>query len=86
MVVRQGKHLQDLINKIDLFRNGSSGLDIETENLLVTAEILARSAIYRKESRGVHYREDFPETDPAFEKPSVLYKDENGEMVCSLGQ
>jgi len=35
---------------------------------LLTAESVAMSALNRTESRGAHWREDFPANDPAFEK------------------
>jgi succinate dehydrogenase / fumarate reductase flavoprotein subunit len=34
---------------------------LETQNLLLLAEAMARSAFYRKETRGAHYRRDYPE-------------------------
>lgn len=36
---------------------------LELDNLLLTSEAIALSALYRQESRGTHYREDFPERD-----------------------
>jgi succinate dehydrogenase/fumarate reductase flavoprotein subunit len=35
----------------------------EIENMITVLELSAKAALYRKESRGVHYREDFPYTD-----------------------
>ncbi len=35
----------------------------EFNNMLIIAEVIARGAILRKESRGAHYRTDFPERD-----------------------
>ena len=32
-------------------------------NLITVSRMVARSAVCREESRGAHYREDFPETD-----------------------
>jgi len=39
---------------------------IDLRNLLVCAETIALSAIERKESRGGHFREDYPDKDPQF--------------------
>jgi succinate dehydrogenase/fumarate reductase flavoprotein subunit len=36
---------------------------LELANIVQLLEIAARSALARTESRGVHYREDFPQTD-----------------------
>ncbi len=36
----------------------------ELQNLLLAARLVIASAALRRESRGVHYRSDFPETDP----------------------
>lgn len=36
---------------------------IDLENQLTAARLLVTSALLREESRGAHYREDFPETD-----------------------
>ena len=37
----------------------------EFQNMLLVSQMAIASAAARTESRGVHYREDFPETDPA---------------------
>jgi len=38
----------------------------DLDNLLVVSEAIARSAIERKESRGGHFRQDFPKKEEAF--------------------
>ena len=39
---------------------------IDLKHLLTVSEAIARSAIERKESRGGHFREDFPEKNPEY--------------------
>ncbi|MCP4725324.1 MAG: FAD-binding protein [bacterium] len=36
---------------------------LELENMLLLIEVSIRSALFRTESRGVHFREDYPDTD-----------------------
>ncbi|WP_300342320.1 succinate dehydrogenase flavoprotein subunit [Nesterenkonia sp.] len=53
---------------------------IELGFLLDMAEVMTVSALHRKESRGGHYREDYPDRDDEnFMLHSMLYKDENAE-------
>ena len=47
---------------------------LDLENLLTVSEAVARSALVRKESRGGHFREDYPKQDPAFAKVNVAVK------------
>jgi len=53
---------------------------IETLNMLEVSEIITRASIIRKESRGAHFREDYPEIDDKnWLKNIVMYK-ENGDL------
>jgi L-aspartate oxidase len=46
---------------------------VELRNLHAIGELIVRSALAREESRGAHYRNDFPQRDDAhFQKHSVL--------------
>jgi len=54
---------------------------LDLENLLTVSEAVARAAIERKESRGAHFREDYPAKDAAWGKTTlVLRKGKDGEM------
>lgn len=47
----------------------------ELQNMLLVARLMIESAQARTESRGVHFRSDFPETDPKFvEHVSISWK------------
>ncbi len=44
----------------------------DLDNLLLVSEAITRSAIERKESRGGHFRTDYPDKDPAFAKFNIV--------------
>ncbi|GAB2891148.1 succinate dehydrogenase flavoprotein subunit [Neomicrococcus lactis] len=53
---------------------------VELGFLLDLAEVMTVSALHREESRGGHYREDFPDrNDERFMKHTMMYKDESAE-------
>jgi len=52
---------------------------IEAELMLDTAELAIRCAIFRKESRGHHYREDYPQMDDKNWRVQTIVKMEAGK-------
>jgi len=53
----------------------------EFKNILLIAEIIAKGAILRKESRGAHYRNDYPERDDAnWLKHTLVTLGDNGNI------
>jgi succinate dehydrogenase / fumarate reductase flavoprotein subunit len=57
---------------------------IETEHLLSFSEVIATGALDRTESRGAHYRSDYPKRDDEnWIKHTVIHKDEDGKPVIS---
>ena len=44
----------------------------ETRNLLDVGELILKSAAFRKESRGGHYRLDYPQTDPDWQVHTLV--------------
>jgi fumarate reductase (CoM/CoB) subunit A len=51
---------------------------IEVENLIQTGKIMAGAALARRETRGSHVREDFPETSPMAEW-AIIRQGQSGE-------
>ena len=62
--------LQTNLTPIDLLNEIKS--IVETENLIDVAKMLGISALKREESRGCHYRYDFPETDNDKWKANII--------------
>ena len=79
-ILRSGKELKTAIESLRTMeipqpgRNGRS--DHELRNLHALGLMIARSAFTREESRGSHYRSDFPfRDDEKFQKHSLIAKD-----------
>jgi succinate dehydrogenase / fumarate reductase flavoprotein subunit len=54
---------------------------LDLKHLLIVSEASTRSAIERKESRGGHFRDDYPDKDPAFAKFNhVIQQAPDGSM------
>jgi succinate dehydrogenase/fumarate reductase flavoprotein subunit len=51
---------------------GTTVFSLETENLLELARATVRAALARCESRGAHYRDDYPESSPKWQHSLVF--------------
>jgi succinate dehydrogenase/fumarate reductase flavoprotein subunit len=74
-VVRNGEDLQSAVGELKEIRNRAEATEgsggpvlnakwneaINVQNMVVIAEMIAASSLIREESRGAHYRQDFPE-------------------------
>jgi succinate dehydrogenase / fumarate reductase flavoprotein subunit len=59
----------------------------EFSNILLIAEVITRGAILRKESRGAHYRTDFPERDDSnWLKHTLATLDEKGSVKFDFSE
>jgi succinate dehydrogenase / fumarate reductase, flavoprotein subunit len=87
-IVRMESEMQQALRRIDEFKNRASRVGVtggreyhagwhtalDLRNLLSVSEAIAMSALERKESRGGHFREDYPDKDPAFATFNVMTK------------
>lgn len=68
-IERDAKHLQDAEEMIDhwfsyvMNKEFSTPAGWELQNMLTVSKLITQSALQREETRGVHYRTDFPEVD-----------------------
>ena len=55
---------------------------LDLNNLLTVSEAIARAALERKESRGAHFRDDYPDKDPTYGTfQFAVRQGEHGEML-----
>lgn len=81
-VIRNGTDLSDACTRL---RNVSLQpcsarvrADFELRNMHQVAYLIAAAALAREESRGAHFRTDFPQKYSAFQKHSILRKTDTG--------
>lgn len=82
-IVRTGLQLQNGISDIDFLLGVVKKLKFDpfddtyraymAENQLILAKVILMSALGRQESRGSHFRSDFPESREEFRKASIVY-------------
>jgi L-aspartate oxidase len=62
------------------------GGDRRIANMLIAAKLIAAAAYQRKESRGAHFRKDFPTPDESQAKRSHLTLAQAEEIVLAAGE
>jgi succinate dehydrogenase / fumarate reductase flavoprotein subunit len=96
-IVRTDSEMREAVNRLAAFRERASrvGVDghrefnsgwhtcLDLRNLLDVSELIAASAIERKESRGGHFREDFPEKVAEFGAVNIATQLVNGRVQVS---
>lgn len=77
--------LMDKLGDLDVPETGGFNSNLmealELENMLITASLVTRSALIREESRGSHYREDFPETRPEWKRSILLNRNMEPQFI-----
>ena len=74
-IERSGEGLEAAANQLRHWSaDGSSVYGLETANLLSIARVMVAAALERRESRGAHYREDYPETSASLQHSLTFAK------------
>jgi succinate dehydrogenase flavoprotein subunit len=94
-IVRQESEMQEALERLKALRaraelagiggnreyNNGWHTAIDLRNLMIVSEAVTRAGIERKESRGAHFREDFPSKVDAFSTVNlVIERDADGAM------
>jgi L-aspartate oxidase len=80
-IERRGDDLQAALRQFNQWDvDGADVHSLETANLLLLARVMTAAAVMRCESRGAHFRGDYPETSRAWEH-SLVYE-ENVAVAC----
>jgi L-aspartate oxidase len=77
-IIRSGKSLEEAAGILatweSLLSQPSDRPSYELNNLVLCARLVTEAALLRKESRGAHFRTDFPQTSPEWQKHIVFRK------------
>lgn len=63
-----------------------AGNDAVLANMLLAARLITGAALMRKESRGGHFRTDYPETDPALARRTFITLDDLAALAKPIAQ
>ena len=76
-LIRTEEGLKEGINSIEKLKTEAINNSRKIYDLLLLAEAVLKSALARKESRGSHYRKDYPSTDTRYNKHTEVILDKN---------
>ena len=94
-IIRNEEGLNTALEKINELENKTNNLKISNKkeynekllngleliNMIKISKLIIKSAILRKESRGAHYREDYPEKKEEWERSIVLTKNKETYFI-----
>jgi succinate dehydrogenase / fumarate reductase flavoprotein subunit len=94
-IVRRGEEMEAALNELKVLRRRTHNTGVtgnreynpgwhtalDLENMLTVSEAITRSALLRTESRGAHFRDDFPDRDDDWGRHNIVVKrDADGGM------
>jgi succinate dehydrogenase / fumarate reductase, flavoprotein subunit len=89
-IVRSAEGLKHGLDALEALRERAGSIRVGTPErlewatnlrfMLSTADTILRAALMRRESRGAHFREDFPQIDPGWEQNILCSRASDGEL------
>lgn len=82
-IVRNGKELSQALVELDKIYDTIKGMKndnvahFELQNVTLLSRLLVKSALQREESRGAHFRSDFPDTDNDNWRKNIILSESN---------
>ena len=93
-IVRDGEGLKEALEEIGSIRDRLKRVSItsypqlikviELSDMLIVSEMVCRAALKRTESRGAHYRTDYPEENNEQWLKNIEISCKNGEMTLKV--
>lgn len=83
-IVRTADGLRNVLGFVD--KHLREGISPVLKNRLLVGKILALAMLAREESRGTHYREDYPESSRSWDQRIVIQKGPSGEPELTTGK
>ena len=81
-IVRTAQGLSKVLDFINRYLK--EDICLEVKNRLLVGRILATSMLLREESRGTHYREDFPNRSEEWTQRIVMQQDKNQQISVTI--
>jgi succinate dehydrogenase / fumarate reductase flavoprotein subunit len=94
-IIRKGDELEAAIKELDGLKERAKTVSVQgtgraynpgwhtaldLRSMLTVSECVARAALERKESRGGHTRDDYPQTDPDWGKVNLVVREKRGSI------
>lgn len=91
LVIREEKQIKRFLSEVKNLENMTENIEIEPKfvkhlfelrNLILIGKVVANAALMRTESRGSHYRKDFPKMSKRWNKKIVISLGDKKEIIC----
>lgn len=82
--LEEAEHLMQFWTRYVMDKEFNDRAGWELQNMLLSARLIAAAALLREESRGVHFRTDFPSTDDARWRQHIVVRKGRPPLLCPV--